>query len=531
MDRFSVSTTDILVIIAYLFGLIYAGVSISRKKNKEGSKTSEDLFLSGRSLPWYKVGLSIFSTNVSPSMLVAYFGAAYTSGMVLANFEWMAWVFLMLLSFIFIPHYLRTRISTMPEFLLNRFGKKAHGFFTYFSMFSSLVTWSGFMLCIGGIVIHQLTGIPVYISVCVVVLIALSYSATGGMTSIVHTGVIQSVTLILVSVLILVLAVFRIGDLSDGLATVPADYWKIFRSMDDTTYPWHAILLGYPVIGIWFWCTEQSVVQRTLSAKSIRDGQLGALLVAALKVIMPFLFILPGILCLVLVNRGVFQPLESPDQAYVQMVFGLLPKGLIGLALATLMVSVINDVATGLSSFSTVFTMDVYARRDGQIQDQAKLRKIGTLASLVAGLFAAAVGIFFSMSGKGLFELGQSLCTYLAPPISTVFLLGMLWKKATPRAAVLTLYVGTVICLIIGFCQLTDFPSKDAWPHFMLLCFYLMALLMIFMVVVSLLTQSDKKMETSTVLSTADVSGGTMSIKIMWVVLAMVMFLLYYLFA
>jgi SSS family solute:Na+ symporter len=532
LDTYRISTVDVLVILAYLLGLIYAGISINRRRASEEPKTSEELFLSGRSLPWYKVGLSIFSTNVSPSMLVAYFGAAYTSGMVLANFEWMAWIFLLLLSFIFIPHYLRTRISTMPEFLLNRFGKGAHGFFTYFSMFSSLVTWSGFMLCIGGIVIHQLTGIPVYISVGVVVLIALSYSATGGMTSIVHTGVIQSVTLIGVSILILVLAVFRIGDLSEGLSTVPSEYWKIFRPSNDDTYPWHAILLGYPVIGIWFWCTEQSVVQRTLAARSIRDGQLGAWLVAALKVIMPFLFILPGILCLVLVNKGMFQPLKSPDQAYVQMVFGLLPRGLIGLALATLMVSVINDVATGLSSFSTVFTMDVYARRATSGESDQRIRRIGILATLVAGFFAAIFGVFFSMSGKGLFELGQSLGTYMAPPISTVFILGILWKKATPRAAVLTLYIGTVVCLGIGFCQLMDFPNKSFWPHFMLLCFYLMAVLVVFMVLVSLLTQPKKEpVSQAPVLTSEDYSGASTSIKVLWLALAIVMFLIYYFFA
>jgi len=210
MKLSQLSIVDLAVIVGYIGFLVIAGIRISRKKMNSSSSSSEELFLSGRSLPWYKVGLSIFSTNVSPSMLVAYFGAAYTSGMVLANFEWMAWFFLLLLSFLFIPQYLRLKISTMPEFLLKRFGPKAHGFFTYFSMFGSLVTWASFMLCIGGIVLDQLLGIPIHISAVVIVLIALSYSSTGGLTSIVHTGMIQSLILLLISFIILTIGLSRI---------------------------------------------------------------------------------------------------------------------------------------------------------------------------------------------------------------------------------------------------------------------------------------------------------------------------------
>jgi SSS family solute:Na+ symporter len=216
-----------------------AGVFISRRKPVTSVSSSEDLFLSGRSLPWYKVGLSIFSTNVSPSMLVAYFGAAYTSGLVLANFEWMAWIFLMLLSFFFIPHYLKNRISTMPEFLMKRFGARSHSFFTYFSMFSSLIIWSSFMLCIGGLVIHQLTGIPVYISAVFIVVVALSYSVNGGLNSIVHTGMIQSIVLLGISLALFFLGLDKIGSIENLVSKVPAEFWSIFRASDDPSYPFY----------------------------------------------------------------------------------------------------------------------------------------------------------------------------------------------------------------------------------------------------------------------------------------------------
>jgi SSS family solute:Na+ symporter len=491
MMGIDIGILDGSAILLYLVMLVWVGVRMGRKPADAGAAapTSEELFLSSRSLPWYKVGLSIFSTNVSPSMLVAYFGAAYSTGMVLANFEWMAWFFLLLLSYLFIPWYLRHRISTMPEFLMKRFGSRAHRFHTYFSMFGSLVIWSSFMLCIGGKVILQLTGIPILWSVLIIVVIALSYSVNGGLSAIVNTGMIQSVVLLGTSLAILALGLWKAGGIGPVVDGVPEAYWSIFRPTDDAAYPWHAILLGYPVIGIWFWCTDQSIVQRTLAAKDVFHGQLGAWLVALLKVIMPFIFILPGIVCLVLVGHGRLPALENPDHAYITMVKGLLPAGLVGLALATLMVSIINDVATGISAFSTVFALDFYGKRIRPDARPEELGKVGKRVSVLAGVVSAGIAMFFASSDKGLFELGQSLGTYLAPPISTVFLLGMLWKRATPRAAELTLYIGTALCLTIGFCQLKDFPSRDAWPHFMLLCFYMMLGLTAFMVIVSLLTR------------------------------------------
>lgn len=530
----NLSFLDNAVMVGYVVFLVYAGIRIKRKTTYAVSNSTDDLFLSGRSLPWYKVGLSIFSTNVSPSMLVAYFGAAFTSGMVLANFEWMAWIFLFLLSFLFIPHYLRNRISTMPEFLMKRFGKRSHGFFTYFSMFSSLVTWASFMLCIGGLVIHQLTGIPVYLSAFFIVVVALSYSYTGGLTSIVHTGMIQSIILLLISFSIVGIAFYRIGSLEAVVNGVPESYWTIFKPMDDKEYPWHAIVLGYPVIGIWFWCTEQSIVQRTLAAKSIRHGQMGAWLVAVLKIIMPFIFILPGILCLVLVNQGKLQPLERPDHAYVSMVTGLLPVGLIGLALATLLVSVINDVATGISAFSTVFAIDFYAKKINRQASPEKVAEVGKQASWIAGILSVFIAIFFSQSDKGLFELGQSLCTYLAPPVATVFIIGLLWKRATPRAAEFTLYVGTAACLIIGFCQLTNFPNDHSWPHFMLLCFYMMAGLVIFMFIISWLTPLKNEIQSESApadtIQVTDKEVFSKTILILWLIVALIMLFIYYIF-
>jgi SSS family solute:Na+ symporter len=533
MNRIQISLADGAVIVGYIVFLILVGIFISKKKNQSGKIASEDLFLSGRSLPWYKVGLSIFSTNVSPSMLVASFGAAYTSGMVLANFDWLAWVFLMLLSLLFIPRYLANNISTMPEFLMKRFGNKSHIFFTYFSMISSLIVWSSFMLCIGGIVINQLTGIPIYVSAVLVVAIAMSYSVNGGLNSIVHTGMVQSIVLIGISILIFVLGLNKIGSVEKLISSVPKEFWQVLKPSNDSVYPWHAMLLGYPVIGIWFWCTDQSIVQRILAAKNVDHGQKGTLLIAALKIVMPILFLVPGIMCLVLVKQGVFAPLENPDHAYISMVYGLLPTGIIGLALGTLLVSIINDVATGLSSFSTVFAMDVYLKKINPTANAIQVKAVGKKVIFLAALVSVIVAILLSKSDKGLFDLGQALLTYLAPPASTVFIVGILWKRATPRAAELTLYVGTFLCLLIGFCQLTGFPTKEFWPHFMLLCFYMMATLVIFMVTVSFFTKPHYELvqlvdQNDPII--IEKSRTSLSVKVMWAIIAILMGIVYYFF-
>jgi SSS family solute:Na+ symporter len=215
------------------------------------------------------------------------------------------------------------------------------------------------------------------------------------------------------------------------------------------------------------------------------------------------------------------------------MVYGLLPTGLIGIALGVLLVSIINDVANGLSSFSTVFAMDVYLKKINPTADEMQVKKVGKRVIIVAALISVMVAVFLSKSDKGLFDLGQALLTYLAPPASTVFIVGILWKRATPRAAELTLYIGTFLCLLIGFCQLTGYPTKEFWPHFMLLCFYMMAALVVFMITVSLFTNPHYELVKLVNQDDSDIAkkfSTSITVKIMWGVIAILMFIVYYIF-
>lgn len=523
-ETIALQTIDIVIICTYLLMLIGIGLYYSHK-NK--IKTADDLFLGGRSLNWYRIGLSIFSTNVSPMMIVGYCGVAYASGMAVANFEWLAWVFLLLLAMVFIPHYLSTRVSTMPEFLLRRYGSSSHAFLSYYTLFSTLIVWLSFVLFTGGIITSQMLGVPFWTAVVGVALFATSYTFAGGLGAVVRTGVIQSVVVTAATVVVSVLAINRIGGVDKVISSTPKEFWTIFRPASDDVYPWQAILLGYPVIGIWYWCTDQTIVQRVLAAKNIEQGQYGSMLVAFLKVLIPFIFLLPGIYCLVL-----FPNLQSPDHAYVTLVSKLLPVGVIGLTLAALIAALINDVAIGLNAFSTVFTLDIFVKKFNPIASQETIKKTGRLVIIFAAIIAIGIALLLSTLNKGLFELSQAAGTYLAPPLSTVFLLGVFWKGATSKAANITLFFGSAVCLTIGIMQITDYPNKGFWPHFMLLAFYMMVSLMVLMIIISLILPEKDKKSLPTLAETyaSQPKFDHKKVWLGWSSIAVIMVTLYYIF-
>lgn len=523
-EKIVISSTDIFIIISYLLLLICLGIYYTKFKQ---FKTADDLFLGGRTLNWYRIGLSLFSTNVSPMMIVGFCGIAFSSGMAVANFEWLAWLFLMLLAMVFIPHYLSTRVSTMPEFLQKRYGKNSHTFLSYYSLFSTLVVWVSFVLFTGGIVISQALNIHLWIAIIGVAIFAASYTVAGGLNAVVRIGVLQSVVVTIATISISVIAINRIGGISKVISSAPIEYWTIFRPSSDNVYPWHAILLGYPVIGIWYWCTDQTIVQRVLAAKNIEQGQYGIILLSLLKALIPFIFLIPGIYCFIL-----YPNISSSDHAYVTLVAKLLPLGFVGLTLAALVGALINDVAVGLNAFSTVFTLDIYVKKINPNATQQKIKKVGRIMIIATAFVGVFIALILSQLNKGLFDLSQAVGTYLAPPLSTVFLLGILWKGATSKAANTILFLGSPICLVIGFMQLTDYPYKGYWPHFMLLSFYLMSGLMLLMIAISLITKPNNSSSFQTLAQTYSNQPKFNKSKVWlgWLVIAFIMLTIYYIF-
>jgi SSS family solute:Na+ symporter len=228
---------DYIVISIYLLILLYIG--FYKEKNE---KANNDLFLGGRTLTWPLIGFSIFSTNVSPMMLIGYYGVAYSTGVVASNFEWMAWPFLMLLGMVFVPHYLGTKISTMPQFLEVRFGKRCHTFLSYYSLFAILFIWIGAALFAGGKIISQVIEVDFVTAVVVIAGIATSYTAIGGLKAVVRTDVFQSVLIIVASIVLSIIAINKIGGLDNLIAAVPEERWHLFRG-SDSQFPWYTLLL------------------------------------------------------------------------------------------------------------------------------------------------------------------------------------------------------------------------------------------------------------------------------------------------
>jgi SSS family solute:Na+ symporter len=366
-------TIDFLVVLIYLIILIAIGywVSFVKKKNSE-----ENLFLAGHSLGWSSIGFTMWGTNVGPSMLIASASIGYTTGVVAGNFGWYAFVFIFLLAVVFAPRYLNAKVQTLPEFMGKRFGQSTRNYLAIYSLVTILITWLALTLFAGGILVGQILNIPLWMSVIVLVVIAAFFTIAGGLKAIAYTNVFQMLLLIVVSLILTFVGLHKAGGVISVYENTPANYWNLLLPLDDPNYPWIAIILGYPIMGVWFWCTDQSMVQSVLGARNIRQGQLGANFTGWLKILDVALFIIPGITCFVL-----FPGLKDPDEAYMTMVTRLLPAGMTGMVMAVLIAALVSTIDSALNSLSTVFTMDIYLKRHNPNASQKEIIKTGRIVT------------------------------------------------------------------------------------------------------------------------------------------------------
>jgi SSS family solute:Na+ symporter len=474
-----ITTLDTAVIGLYLVALLAVGLWAGFGRGR-----SADQFLGGRSLRWPSIGLSIFATNIGPFFLIASCGAAYRTGMVTANYEWLAWWFLLILGVLFVPYYLGTGISTMPQFLRVRFGAPAREFLSWYALFATFVLWVGTMLFAGGKLFSQLAGWPLWLSLLLLGGVAVIVTIAGGLRAVVITDAFQAVLMIGGAAALSIIAVNAAGGPAALVERLPDGYLELFRPADDPDYPWPAILLGYPVLGVWFWCTDQTIVQRVLGARDLRQAQLGTVFAGFLKILPPFIFLVPGMACFVL-HPG----LDDPDHAFALMVANYLPAGMTGLIIGVLIAALITTLDSGLNSFSTIFTLDIYTRWLRPQAGAAELNRVGRICTVAVGLLALFLALLLDRVETNLFDLAQSIIAYLSPPMAAVFLLGVLWPRTTGTAAITTLAGGSLLCVGIGVWDLADGPGTDALPHFMMMAFLLFAVLTVLTVAVSLLTR------------------------------------------
>jgi len=517
-------TIDLVVIAAYFIVLMIIGLWVSYNQNK---KKNENLFLAGRSLGWVSIGMNMWGTNVGPSMLITLASSGVTTGIVTGNYSWYAFVFIFLLAFVFAPKYLGARVQTLPEYMGKRFGESTRNLLAWYTIATILISWLALTLFAGGILIGQILHITMWKSVIALVIISGIFAAAGGLKAIASTNVFQMTLLILVSSMLLIVGLIKVGGFDVIFQATPSHYWNLLQPNDSPDYPWLAILLGYPIMGVWFWCTDQSMVQSVLGAKDLKTGQRGANLCGFLKILDVPLFILPGVICLVLFPEII----NKPDEAYIHMVTNLLPPGLIGLIVITMLAAMISTIGSALNSLSSVFTMDIYVKKHNPEASPKEIVKTGRIVTLVGAILAIVLTLAIdSIKGIKLFDIFQSILGFIAPPMTTVFIFSVLWKKTTRKAVNLVLSVGSAFSIGVGILYLWVFPAAKGyeWPHFMMLSFLIFCVLSVFCFVVTI-TDKNREKNDQNILKPYKFKTDAFT-RVMWILLIVVMIGLYIFF-
>lgn len=508
------------ILITYFIILFGIGIWASSRRKKGSS-----LFLAENSLKWPTIGFSMWGTNVGPSMLIASASAGFTTGIVSGNYAWYAFVFIFLLAFVFAPRYLGAKVMTLPEFMGRRFGQSTRNILAWYTIVTILISWLALTLFAGGVLIKQIFDIPMWQSAILLLLISAFFTVLGGLKAVAYTNVFQMLLLIFVSLTLTIVGLNKVGGIAALYDTVPHSYWNLFLSNNDPDFPWLPILLGYPVMGVWFWCTDQSMVQPVLAARNLEQGQLGANFTGWLKILDVPLYILPGIICLAL-----YPTLQNPDEAYMTMVTNLFPVGMVGLVLAVLTAALVSTIGSALNALSTVFTMDIYVKKINPLANQKKIISMGRIVTISGAVLSILITIAIdSIRGLNLFNIFQSVLSFIAPPMAAVFLFGVFWKKTTAKAANMALTIGTAFCLIIGILYLWVIPADkyDFWPHFMMLSFLLFVIISLAMVVVSYL---DRNAMDENILEYGIIRKPTKRVLVLWGSLIVVMLGLYIFF-
>jgi SSS family solute:Na+ symporter len=515
---------DYFIVVAYLVILLVIGLRTSFSKK---NKTAETHFLANKSLGWASIGFNMWGTNVGPSMLLAFASIGYATGIVAVNFDWYAFVFLFLLAMVFAPRYLAAKVTTMPEFMGNRYGSTTQDILAWYALIKILISWLSLGLFAGGFLVRQILGIPMWQSVTVLVMFAGLFAYAGGLKAIAKVNVFQMLLLIGVSLTLTILGIQKVGGLSAVYEKVPGYYWNLIRPASDPQYPWYAILLGYPVSAVAFFCTDQAMVQSVLGARNLEQGQLGVNFIGWLKILSLPLFIGTGILCAIL-----FPGLKDPAEAYMTMVTNLFPSGMNGLVIVVLIAVLVGTIGSSLNSLSTVYTMDVYAKKINPQATNKDLVRVGRMTVIAGCVFAIGMALAIdNIKGLNLFDVFQSVLGFIAPPLAVVFLLTVFWQRTTRKAVNLVLSAGSVFSLGVGVLYLWVFTPDQYgfWPHYLLLSFYIFLFLMISAVIISILDPSPVRLD-RVAHPTGELAKPTRKVWTAWILLIIVMITLYLIF-
>ena len=454
-------------------GLYFLGLVIIVKWSAKQQKTTADYFLAGRHASWLVVGASLFASNIGSEHIVGLAGNGASSGMAMAHWELHAWI-MILLGWVFVPFYYRSGVYTMPEFMERRFDAKTRWVLSIVSLTAYVFTKVSVTVYAGALVFMTLLpdtfGSPdnaFWVGAISTVVLTGVYTIFGGLRAVLYTEVAQAVVLLIGSFFITWLGLSQLGGWSELqlLAGAAKEDFALWRPLvqegipwwKNPDFPWLGVMIASPVIGIWYWCTDQYIVQRTLAAKSLTDARRGALWGGFLKVWPVLIFLVPGMIGWALHQKGLIAiPLRADtsidgDQVFATMVAELLPVGLRGLVVAGLLSALMSSLASLFNSCATLFTKDIYEKlQPGKSESHyVRIGRLATSIVVIAGLIW--IPIMKAMAGGGIYKYLQSVQGYLAPPITAVFLLGLFWKRINATGA----FWGMVIGFILGLFKLS----------------------------------------------------------------------------
>jgi len=479
---------DWVVVAAYF--CVILGISWWSFRQKQ--KSTEDYFLASRHIGWFVIGASIFASNIGAEHIVGLAGTAAKSGVVMGHYELHAWLVLVL-GWVFIPFYMRSRVFTMPEFLELRYAPQARWFLSVITLIAYVFTKICVNVYAGAVVFQALMGIDFWSGALIVVVLTGIYTILGGLRAVVYTEALQTIVLVAGSIIVTIAGLIKIGGWSAFVQAAGADHLSLFLPANHPEFPWPGMVFAPPIVGLWYWCTDQYIVQRALAARNEQQARRGTIFAAFLKLTPFYIFILPGVMAYVMAKSGQLQ-LASPDQAFPTMVATLVPIGLRGLVAGGLLAALMSSLASCFNSSSTLFTMDIYKKFKPQSSER-ELVRVGRIATGVLVISGLAWIPLMKLISSQLYHYLQSVQAYIAPPIAAVFLLGIFWKRINGKAAMTTLVGGFVLGMLrlvaeLNKASLGGVLHTFATINFLYFCIILFVLSVAVLIIVSLLTKA-----------------------------------------
>ena len=445
------SSFDWTIICIYFLILLGIVLSASRRQ-----KTTTDYFLAGRNVGFFAIGASIFASNIGSEHIVGLAGQGASTGLAMAHYELHAWI-VVLLAWVFVPFYYQSKVFTMPEFLEKRFGKEPRWILSIVSLTAYVLTKVSVTVYAGALVFQTLLpdtfGSPqnaFWVGAITTVTLTGLYTVAGGLRAVLYTDLLQTIILLIGSTAITYFGLLELGGFNElrVFASENVAQYALWRPLSDPDFPWLGILIASPIVGIWYWCTDQYIVQRTLAAKDLKTARRGALLGAFFKIWPVLIFLVPGLIGAALNAKGILEiSIDTNgniigDQVFPTMVATLLPEGLRGLVVAGIIAALMSSLSSLFNSTATLFTLDIYKKIKPKVSEQ-KLVLIGRMATLVVVVFGLLwIPIMPMISKGGLYQYLQSVQGYLAPPITAVFLLGLFNSRINNKGATWGLSLG-----------------------------------------------------------------------------------------